>query len=283
MDKPIQRAGTWWQRHEGGWYRWSDESSRWERQTGGPPAPAPPGGRPQAQPHPARPAARTAAVTRPTSPANDDRFSDTWSTVKVRPAPVKAEELPDWYPDLNKPEPKKKASPLMIRLVVFAVLASLSATGYFGLRGPNGPAGEELDAAFTPIPGYEYQEVPADVMDMARNAIDQVPELSDVISDIDARSLMQGGRPVGAVLIYGVPPEMLEGTDAVDFTVSFQGGPGMSFEKVTRDGTHMYELTAPGGAEATFIDEQDGLVISVATQDIQSVRNISAQLAAANL
>ena len=199
-------------------------------------------------------------------------------TVKDAPVQAPARDLQESH----APSLRRRLSPLALRLMLGALSALLGATGYFGLyQGDDVPGKEELKRAFAPLTGYEYAEVPPEMMNAIRGAIDRSPTGAELVFDV--RTLMQGPREAGLAMVFGTTPGTMSAADRTDFVFGFQHGSGMSLQSVAREGTTMYEATGPEGAFGMFFDEQDGLVVTVATRDLASMRSIITELARATL
>jgi len=118
---------------------------------------------------------------------------------------------------------------------------------------------------------------------MAEKAIADNPEMADLEIRFDGRMVIRDGVPLGTVVIIGMEPVELEGLDREVLPAGVEMGPDVSLTKVSRGGAEMYEIRLPQGGAAMFLDPEDGLVVAVATRDVASMEEISAQLAQANI
>jgi hypothetical protein len=286
VDGPIQRDGAWWQRANGSWHRWNAQAYQWEAQGGGPPPPS----SPQVGVVP-RPTGGGVAVA-PSRPATTQSFDETWATVRIQPDAV------EWSPSLGSPRSTVSWSRKLVWPLAVVGLVLLAVALYFNFMRSNAPSGEEIDAAFGSLRGFEYQAVPENLIEQVKESIGQIPEAADLVVDVDARMVLEQGQPAGAVLIMGVDPDDMTGVEGftaeeqffAGFESGFQQGAGVtpeqagfSLQKVRRAGTRMYEVTSPMASAATFLDEQDGFVFIVTTRTSDSMRAISRQLARRNL
>ncbi|CAN5606874.1 hypothetical protein BH20ACT23_BH20ACT23_06050 [soil metagenome] len=292
MEQPVMRDGTWWQRHGDHWYRWNPDNQQWEIGTAPPPppppAPAPPPGPVASAPmeQPAR------AYTGSGKPVENVDGGNTWSSVTINNRPV---EAAGWSDSELPITPTKRVPPAKLAALGFAALAVAVLFGaytYF-FSGDGAPSDEDIDAAFTSLNGYEYQEPPEGLQDQIDAALEKNPELTEYVSSVDFRMLQRRDRLVGAVGVIGYEPGQF-GDEAFDprENQAFMAGfnqtsgmnlPGASLKTVTRGNTIMYEIRGGGAALITFIDDDEGMIFSIATSDPRSARKISEQLALANL
>lgn len=107
--------------------------------------------------------------------------------------------------------------------------------------------------------------------------------MADLEVRFDGRMVIRDGVPLGTIVIIGMDPAELEGLDKELLPTGVEVGPDVSLTKVSRGGAEMYEIRLPQGGAAMFLDPEDGLVVAVATRDVSSMEDISAQLAEANI
>jgi hypothetical protein len=149
-------------------------------------------------------------------------------------------------------------------LVVVAIGVVAKFTLLDSKNGGGAPSAAEVDEAFTPVPGLEYVEPPASAMDEFKSIIKSDPVVADGVEEFDVRAVNQGGQPVGAVVIFGVDPDLMEGAFREDFAGGFQQSlPGSTLTQTTIDGVSVTEVSMPLGAAAFFFDESDGLIFMV--------------------
>ena len=282
------RDGTWWQHHGDHWYRWNPDNQQWELGSA-PPPPAPP---------PPGPVARAAveqpvrAYTGSGQPAENLSAGNTWSSVTLEGRSVEAAEWPDSQRPITS---SKKVPPTKLAALAFVALAaavSFGAYTYF-FTGGGAPSDEDIDAAFASLSGYEYQEPPEDLQEQIDAALDKNPELTEYVSSVDFRMVNRRDRLIGTVGVIGYEPgqfgdEAFDPRDNQAFVAGFNQTsgmnlPGSSLKTVTRGSTTMYEIRGGGASVITFIDDDEGMIFSIVTSDRRSARNISEQLALANL
>ncbi len=292
MEKPVMRDGTWWQHHGDHWYRWNPDNEKWELGAAPPPppppAPAPPAG-PAASASVEQPAR---AYTGSGKPAESVSGGDTWSSVTIGTRPVETAEWDDSQLSITT---SKRVPPAKLAALGFAALAVAVLFGaytYF-FSGDGAPSDKDIDAAFTSLSGYEYQEPPEGLQEQIDTALEKNPELTEYVSSIEYRIVQRRDRIVGAVGVIGYEPGQF-GNEAFDprENQAFMAGfnqtsgmnlPGTSLKTVTRSNTTMYEIRGGGVALVTFVDDEEGMIFSIAASDPRAARNISEQLALANL
>lgn len=287
------RDGTWWQHHGDHWYRWNPDNQQWELGTAPPPA-APP-----APPPPPGPAV-SAPVEQPAraymgsgKPAENVSGGNTWSSVTIDTRPV---ETTEWSDSQLPATTSKRVPPAKLAALGFAALAVAVLFGaytYF-FSGGGAPSDEDIDAAFASLSGgYEYQEPPEGLQEQIDAALEKNPEITEYVSSVDFRMVQRRDRLIGAVGVIGYEPGQFGG-EAFDprENQAFMAGfnqtsgmnlPGASLKAVTRGSTTMYEIKGGGATLITFIDDDEGMIFSIATSDSRSARKISEQLALANL
>jgi hypothetical protein len=286
MNGPVQRGADWWQFHNDTWFKWNATAAAWERASGPPPPPPPATSMGAA----AGPVGTTTGAapqterTRPNSPSDDSRrYDETWGSAKVTPG------VPGvgWEASRAASTASSAGSQAVGKLVVVAValLAVLGAGWVFFLKGPAGPAAEEVAAAFRPVPGYTYEPVPRAITAQVDKLMADNPGLYGEVTEWEARQVFQNGQLTGVVVVIGVDPAMLQGqdVDVSDFSLSLENGPQLNFRAVERGGVTMYETTAPGAAATAFFDQEKGLVYSVTTRNVVSTRTLSDHLAGATV
>lgn len=272
MEGPRQIDGAWWQQSGDVWYRWNTGAQKWEQEGAAPPGAS----AAEARTAPA-PAAVATIESRPEIDAKDP--AETWAAVRVTGEQLRqrASET-SWS---NTP-PKKSMAPLVVVGVIVLVVA-LGFGAYMSFFKSNIPSDEEIDAAFGSPQGYSYEEWPPEAKDVAEKAIADNPEMADLELRFDGRMVLRDGVPLGTIVIIGMDPAELEGLDKEVLPTGVEMGPDVSLNKVSRAGAKMYEIRLPQGGAAIFLDAEDGFVVAVATRDVASMEDISAQLAVANL
>jgi hypothetical protein len=279
------RDGVWWQQHGGQWYRWNPGSNQWElgAQPSPPAPPAPPPG-PAATQQPVR------AYTGSGKPLDELSAGDTWSSVTIGTDPDPDSDWPEGQAlQSTKRAPQTKLAVLGFVALTVAVL--FGAYTYF-FSGNGAPSDEDIDAAFATVKGYEYQHPPDGFQDQIDAALEEVPMVSDYVSGFDMRMIERRNQVVGAVAVMGYEPgqfgdEDLDPRDNEAFMMGFNRSSGMNLpaanlKTVTRGNTTMYEVKAAGATVVMFVNDDKGLIFSIATTDVRSARKISQRLALAN-
>ena len=287
------RDGTWWQHHGDHWYRWNPDNQQWELGTA-PPPPAPPAPAPPPGPAVSAPVEQPErAYTGSGKPAEDVSAGSTWSSVTINTRPA---ETADWSDSHLPVTTSRRVPPDKLAVLGFAALAVAVLFGaytYF-FSGDGAPSDEDVDAAFASLSGgYEYQEPPEDFQEQIDAALEKNPEITEYVSSIDFRMVQRRDRLIGAVGVIGYEPgqfggEVFDPRENQAFMAGFNQTsgmnlPGASLKTVTRGSTTMYEIKGGGATLITFIDDEEGMIFSIATSDSRSARKISEQLAIANL
>jgi hypothetical protein len=290
------RDGTWWQHHGDHWYRWNPDNQQWELGSA-PPPPAPPAPAPPPGP------VASAAVEQPVraytgsgQPAENLSAGNTWSSVTIDTRSVEAAGWPDSQRPITTSKRVPSAKLAALGFVALAIAVAFGAYTYF-FTGGRAPSDEDIDAAFATLKGYEYQE-PEDGLKERIDAqveaqIEEDPFLSDVVSGLDFRAVHRRDRFVGAVTVIGYTPGEMGDTEfdpraSEAYMTGFKRSSGLdlpaaNLKHVTRGNTNMIELRMPGAMLVAFIDDDEGMIFSIVTSDRRSARNISEQLALANL
>jgi hypothetical protein len=285
MEQPVQRDGTWWQRHGDHWYQWNPGTQQWEVGAA-PPPPAPPAPAIDSAEQPSR------AYAGSGKPADSEGAGNTWSTVTVNTRPDTGDDWPEGQQTFKAPRKVSSSKLAGIGFALLAVAVLFGAYTYF-FSGTGVPSDEQIDSAFGTLNGYEYTTPPRGLEKEIDAALEADPTLSDYINSVDFRIVHGENNVVGAVGVIGYEPGRY-GDDAFDpranqaFTMGFNQTsglslPGAKLKTVTRADTTMYELRGGGVAVVTFVDDVQGLIFSIATNDPKSARNISEQLALENL
>ena len=232
------------------------------------------------------------AYTGSGKPAESVSGGNTWSSVTIDTRPV---ETAEWDDSQLHVTTSKRVPPAKLAALGFAALAIAVLFGaytYF-FSGDGAPSDEDIDAAFTSLSGYEYQEPPEGLQEQIDTALEENPELTEYVSSIDYRIVQRRDRLVGAVGVIGYEPGQF-GNEAFDprenqaFMTGFNQTsgmnlPGTSLKTVTRSNTTMYEIRGGGVALVTFVDDEEGMIFSIVAADPRAARRISDQLALANL
>lgn len=222
------------------------------------PAPEPP---PAPEWAPAVPTEGPLAGSRAASPAGP----------AMSPAPVAA-----------SPPRLRRILPIVIGLAIVAALGFAAKMTVF--KSDAGPGEAEVDAAFSEIPGFTYTELPPESLEQAQEFIDGNEEAAEAISSFDIRQVNRSGLPVGAVIIFGVDPEVIGESFREGFTAGFQTTAGsVQLNQATVAGADVISVTMPQGAGKMFFDDQDGLIFFVQGNDEEVANEVTRGLIKGNL
>jgi hypothetical protein len=179
-------------------------------------------------------------------------------------------------------KPAKRSIPLgPILFVVIGLVIGFFAVGF--LKGnADPPTEEEVSAAFTPISGYTYLDVPDAQLQPMRDAIASEPDLEEGIAVFQARQVQVGSQTVAAVIILGIDPDEFKGSYREDFLAGFRAGSGAEATPIKLGGEDAYSGEASGGHFIAFFDESDGLIFLVIGATDPSVKSIAEQIHAGN-
>jgi hypothetical protein len=167
--------------------------------------------------------------------------------------------------------------------LVAAVIAGVIAFSLMG-GGASAPTEAQIDHAFTPLTEATYQEMPPAAMQQLEAMIDAIPAADAAISSFDARQVLQGGRTLGAALIFGFDPDAFDPADKEAFYAGFKAASGgVELEEIQLGGVEAYRASGPQGSGVLFFDETDGMMFEVVTQSPDLSMSIAQQLARANL
>lgn len=293
MEQPVMRDGTWWQHHGDHWYRWNSDNQQWELGTA-PPPPAPPAPPPPPGPAPGVPAEQPKrAYTGSGKPAEEVSGGDTWSSVTLDTRDTRPVETAEWPDSQHAITPSKRVPTAKLAALGFVALAVAVFFGAYFFSGSGAPSDEDIDAAFGSLDGYEYQEPPEGLQEQIDAAMEKAPKSSEYVKSVDFRIVQRRDRIVGTVGVIGYEPGQL-GNEAFDprenqaFMAGFNQTSGMnlpnaSLNTVTRGNTTMYEIRGGRVAVITFFEDDAGMAFIIAARDTRAARNISEQLALANL
>jgi hypothetical protein len=170
--------------------------------------------------------------------------------------------------------------------VVFALVGAV--IGYFAvqyfMKGAEPPTQQEVAAAFAPVEGYTYQEVPAAQLQPMRDAIASDPELESGIAVFEARTIQLGTQPIGAMIIMGIDPDEFGGDYRQEFLDGFRAGSGgAEATSMQINGKEAFSGDALGSHFVAFFDEEDGMIFMVIGPNAGSVEQIATTVHAANI
>lgn len=165
-------------------------------------------------------------------------------------------------------------------LIVVGIVAAVAA--FFGVRqlldsDREAPTPEQVAAAFVPVEGYEYVEMPADAMEPLREAFADQPIADETIEHFDARQMTQAGTPSAVVFILSVDPDSIEGDFEDAYIDGFTATSQATVQEMELGDTTGYVAETPLGTIAFFFDS-DGYVFNVVGRDMSSVTMIARSL-----
>lgn len=181
------------------------------------------------------------------------------------------------------PPPRTAGVGTRVAAGIVAFLVSAGVAFYFTSDRSEPPTEEQVTAAFAPIEGYTYGEVPEGALQQARDVIASKPETKDEIVVFDARTLNVGTQPIGAVLIMGVDSSLSSG-EREDFLKGFEASAGSDMSEVQIGSETGYEGTTGLGSTVVFFDE-DGMIFVLqggAATSADVLKGIATELQKAN-
>jgi hypothetical protein len=145
------------------------------------------------------------------------------------------------------------------------------------------PTAADVKDAFAPVDGFTYTNLPAAAEQELKTLLESDPVVADGIESVEVRAIEKGGQPVGAVVIVGVDPALMEGEFESDFSEGFQGSlPGSTLQQSTVQGVTVTSATMPVGAASFFFDESNGLIFLVQGLDQSTADKVTKGLISAN-
>ena len=193
--------------------------------------------------------------------------------IPVAPQPV------DLGVGLTAAPPRNDLGPIISLVVKAAIVVGVALFVWLRFFHSTAPSAEEIDAAFVPVVGYEYGEDSV-AADMVEGYISNYPGFEDEIEDFEVREVMQGGRPIGMVMIGGFEYSEDKQADfdseaAVEGVTSVSlGTPGKTFTA--------YQATQPPVHAYIWLDD-DGYFFVVATALPTSSETLATALGSAQL
>lgn len=165
-------------------------------------------------------------------------------------------------------------------VIVIAIIAAVAA--FFGVKelldeAREAPTPEQVAAAFIPIEGYEYVNMPTDAMEPLRQAFADEPIAEEMIEHFDARQLTQAGTASAVVFILSVDPDSIEGNFEDAYIDGFTATSQATVQEMELGDTTGYIAETPLGTIAFFFDS-DGYVFNVVGRDTSSVTTIARAL-----
>lgn len=173
--------------------------------------------------------------------------------------------------------------PSPVAIVVGLIAAAIAFFFVQELLDPDrvAPTAAEVEAAFVPIDGYEYIDMPDEAMEPLRQAFAAEPVADEAIEHFDARQLTQAGRPSAVVFILAVDPDSMSGDFEDNYVNGFTATSQASVDDLQLGDTTGHIAETPMGTIAFFFDPE-GYVFNVVGRDPASVTSVTRALEAGN-
>jgi hypothetical protein len=142
------------------------------------------------------------------------------------------------------------------------------------------PTPEQVSAAFVPLEGYEYAEMPTESMEPLRQAF-ATAGADDKVQHFDARQVSSGGTPEAVVFILSVDPDDMEGDFEDQYIQGFTESSQATIEDLQLDDTTGHIAETPLGTIGFFFD-LDGFAFNIVGRDRPTVESIARALEAGN-
>lgn len=190
-------------------------------------------------------------------------------------------------PPVGNVAPAGRGRTIGVPSPVVIVLGLIAAVGAFFLvqnlldEDRVAPTPAEVQAAFVPVAGYEYLEMPAEAMEPLREAFAAEPIAEETIEHFDARQLTQGGAPSAVVFILSVDPDAMAGEFEEGYINGFTASAEATVQDLDLGDTTGHIATTPMGTVAFFFDD-DGYAFNVVGRDAVSVTEIARTLEEGN-
>lgn len=167
-------------------------------------------------------------------------------------------------------------------MIVVALLAAVGA--YFAatkvLDMPP-PTEAEVSAAFVPLDGLTYEDMPAGTLQPLEDAFASQTDATEAVAHFDAKQVMNGSDPVAVVFILSVDPDLMGGDFEDSYVTGFAATSQTTVQELSiGESTGRIAETAQGTI-AFFFDE-DGYVFNVVGRERETVGSIADSLEAGN-
>lgn len=185
-------------------------------------------------------------------------------------------------PATPTPAPAKRKFPVAATLIAVVVVLALLAAYGFWIQSNDRPAPTEAEvaAAFVPIQGYEYTEMPAESLEPLRQAF-AAEGAQEAVAHFDARQVSSGSSPEGVVFILSIDPDEMKGAFEESYVQGFTATSQTSVEDFMIGDTTGHIAETPLGTIAFFFDE-DGYAFNIVGRDRSTVQSIAEALEAGN-
>jgi hypothetical protein len=180
-----------------------------------------------------------------------------------------------------------KGAKVVVGILVTVMSLCLTAWRFEGLReivlGNGAPSEEQVDAAFTPLKGYPYSEVPQDVMDMTRETTDSL--MPREVEHYDLRLIGQPANPAGMVMIFSIDPDL---ATPEQWDREMQMAPPTNvgaIKEIKVAGVDAISASPPDAQGAGFVmfADPEGLVFLAVGNTAAVAEDVAKQLAKANI
>lgn len=180
--------------------------------------------------------------------------------------------------------PPPASKPLSIGTPVIVLLALLVAVGaYFAVtRTMDRPAPTEaaVAAAFVPIPGLTYSELPPEAAGGLESAFTSQAGTEQVVH-FEARQLSAQNGPAAVVFVLAIDPDEMQGDFEDEYVAGFTATSQATVEDLQIGSTMGHIASTPLGTVAFFFDE-DGFAFNIVGRDVPTVESIARTLQAGN-
>lgn len=168
--------------------------------------------------------------------------------------------------------------------VIVVALGVLAAVGaYFAVTKATdkpAPTPEQVSAAFVPLEGFEYSEMPTESLEPLRQAFAS-QGAGEAVAHFDARQVSSGGSPQAVVFILSVDPDEMKGSFEESYVKGFTATSQASVEDLDIGDTSGHIAETPLGTIAFFFDA-DGFAFNIVGRDTATVESIARALEEGN-
>jgi hypothetical protein len=169
---------------------------------------------------------------------------------------------------------------LVVGLIV-ALVAGLAVYFLFIRQGDREPpTAAQVTAAFVPLEGFEYVEMPTESLEPLRQAFAAQGE-EEAVAHFDARQVQVGGKPTAVVFILSVDPDEMKGDFQEQYITGFTSTSQATVEDFAVNDTSGHISVTPLGTVAFFFDP-DGFAFNVVGQERATVEVIARGLEEGN-
>lgn len=184
-------------------------------------------------------------------------------------------------PPVPAASPSRKISVGTVVIVLLVVAAAVGA--YFAVTKATdkpAPTAEQVSAAFVPLEGFEYSEMPAESLEPLRQAF-AIQGAGEAVAHFDARQVSSGGSSEAVVFILSVDPDDMKGSFEDSYIEGFTATSQASVEDLAIGDTTGHIAETPLGTIAFFFDD-DGFAFNIVGRDTATVESIARALEEGN-